>query len=848
MIDSACKGTRVIEIASGIASGVAGRFFADLGADVVRFEQVDRPLAEPAELALRAWARAGKRTVDLGGRDVSLEALTSLLEGADLLISDLGARRWSELFPSPEDLVAANPGLVLLDLTRTGRVGPYADFECPDLVSLALSGYLFMCGLNSREPLRVGIELTELFSGVNAVGGALIALHHARRTGQGQVVEGSTLRTMLGAGMSFPISYAYQGMVRRRAISRMSSLGALVPCSDGHAFVSIFRIATDLLFILLGDERLRDPRFDDFFGREEHQAEMVQIMREAATKKSMREVYELGQELRMQNAMVQSPRQTPTCPQHAIRRFFQPLLLNDGRTIQAPVTPLVPVEARGERLNARGEVLAPGDSVRWKGPAISRDSVASPGRKALEGLKVLELTFAWAGPMMGRVLADHGAQVVKVESRKYVDSAKGVDMADLSFGESGRWTDRSLSYIVANPGKYHLAMELTDAIGREVVLDLVRWADVVIENFTPRVLPNLGLGWELFREVNPSLIMISATGFGHTGPYRNYGAWGWGMECQSGITFHTGYGDDPDPLVLTPTVPDPLSAATGVAAVLAALEERRRTGLGQWIDLSQYECASFATLVDIMRSGESGRDRPRVGNRHAWRAPQGVYPCDGADGWVALALETDDQWRSLCGVIGRIDLAGDATLATHAGRHAHHDRIDEAISAWTRTRTKHAAMRELQAAGVPAGAVLNAKDLSADPHVQAMDYFRAAWGLEIGLRIWPGPGYDMSATPGDVERGTSVFGEDNERVLRDLLGYDAGKVEALLATDAFSTVQDGLQKPEQATLPIPMLLERGSILSWDDQYRSIPGEVARANRRWREARGLLPKRFDGRDD
>jgi crotonobetainyl-CoA:carnitine CoA-transferase CaiB-like acyl-CoA transferase len=342
--------------------------------------------------------------------------------------------------------------------------------------------------------------------------------------------------------------------------------------------------------------------------------------------------------------------------------------------------------------------------------------------------------------------------------------------------------------------------------------------------------------------------MISATGFGHDGPFRNYGAWGWGMECQSGITFHTGYEGDPDPMVLQPTVPDPLSAATGVAAILAALEERRRTGLGQWIDLAQYECATFATLVDILRSGESGQDRPRVGNRHAWRAPQGVYPSDGADDWVAVAVEADDQWRSLCDVIGRIDLAGDEALASHAGRYAQHDRIDEAIAAWTRIRSKRDAMRELQAAGVPAGAVLNAKDLTADPQVKAMDYYRAAWGLEIGLRIWPGPWYDMTATPGDVERGTSVFGEDNERVLRELLGYDAEKVEALLATDAFSTMQDGLQKPDRASLPVEMLLERGAILSWDDEYRSIPAEIAQANRRWRQLHDLPPKRFDGRDD
>lgn len=848
MIDTAYAGTRVIEISSGISAGVAGRFFADLGADVVRFEQLEEPPIDAGDRVVQTWARAGKRTLATGdGRPVSLDVLAPVLEGADLLISDLSARRWSELLPSPEDIVASHPDLVLVDVTRFGRVGPYVDYESPDLVSLALSGYLFMCGLNSREPLRIGVDLVDIVTGVNAVGGAMAALHHARRTGQGQVVDVSTLQTMLGTATSFPISYAYQGTVRRRSASRMSSIGALVPASDGHALVSTFRTMTDVLFVLLEDERLLDDRFNDYFGREEHQAELAQIMGEAASLKTMRELYEFGQELRLQNAMVQSPRQTPSCPQHLTRSFFQPLLLDDGRTVQAPVTPLVPVDGRDDRLNERGETIGLGDPIQWRGAAVPREHVATPARKALEGLKVLELTFAWAGPYVGRILADHGAEVVKVESAKYVDTAKGADLADLSFGDNERWTDRSLAYIVANPGKYHVGMELTDPVGHEVLLDLVRWADVVIENFTPRVLPNLGLSWELFRSVNPSLIMLSATGFGHTGPFHNYGAWGWGMECQSGITFQTGYEGDPDPMMLTPTVPDPLSATTGVAAVLAALEERRRTGEGQWIDLAQYECATFATLVDTLRAGESGRDRPRVGNRHAWRAPQGVYPCDGADAWVAVAVETDDQWRRLCELIGNPDLADDEALGTHAGRYAQHDRIDEAIAEWTQSRTKYEAMNALQGGGVPAGAVLHAKDLPVDPQIQAMEYYRAAWGLEIGLRVWPGPWWGMQATPGDVERGTSVFGEDNSRVLSGILGYDADKVDALLATDAFADAQDGLQKPSDPSVPVETMLERGTILSWDDEYRALPEKIAASNQRWRHDHGLPPKHLDGRD-
>ncbi|MGE0878830.1 MAG: CoA transferase [Acidimicrobiia bacterium] len=845
MISTAYAGTRVVELASGLAAGVVGRVFADLGADVVRVELPERALVDRGEIAAQAWTRARKRTVDRPqGRPFSLGEIEPLLAGADLLISDLTVAHWERLLPSPQSIVDAHPGLVLLDMTRYGRTGPYAHYEAADIVSLASGGYLYMCGLNSREPLRIGVDLIDVVTGVNGSGGAMAGLHHARRTGQGQVVEVSAMRTVLGTATSFPISYSMQGSVRRRSMSRAISIGTLVPCADGHVIINTFRTASEMLFVLLNDDRLLDEKFNDYIGRELAQAELNQIMVEAAAGMTMRELFEQGQDLRMQNAMVQSPLQTPECPQHENRQFFQPLTLEDGRTIAAPVTPLVPISERNSSGNAPGTTVALGDAA-WIGDAVPRGD-AQPTRKALEGLKVLELTFAWAGPFMGRILSDHGAEVVKVESAVYVDTAKGADLADLSFGESGRWTDRSLAYIVANPNKYHVGVELTDPAGKELILDLVRWADVVIENFTPRVLPNLGLGWELFKSVNPSLIMISATGFGHTGPYREYGAWGWGLECMSGVAFQTGYIGDPDPLVFSPTVPDPMSATTGVAVILAALEERRRTGEGQWIDLSQYECATFATLVDIVRAGDAGETRPRVGNRHAWKAPQGVYPSTGNDNWVAVGVETDEQWLALCAALGRDDLAADDALRTHAGRYAAHDRLDEVLGQWTVSRSKHEAMAELQAAGVPAGAVQNSKDLPDDPQLQAMEYFRAAWGQELGLRIWPGPWYAMQTTPGDVERGPSVFAEDTEMVMRELLGYGDDKIAELLASPTFPTVQDGLQKPSAPGLPVETLLERGAILSWDEDYKKIPARVGESNQRWRSANGLAPKRLDGR--
>jgi crotonobetainyl-CoA:carnitine CoA-transferase CaiB-like acyl-CoA transferase len=849
MIDSAYERTRVIEIASGLSAAVTGRLFADLGADVVRVEALEQAPAHPGERAALAWARAAKRTLPApDGRQWGFEDLEPLVAGTDVVITDLSPRRWAESYPSLEAMSDSYPGTVFVDITGFGRVGPYVDYLPGDLVLLALSGYLFTCGLNDREPLRLGVDLVDIATGVNAAGGAMAGLHHARRTGQGQVVEVSALRTMLSMAMSFPTSYSFQGTIRRRSTTGMVSVGIMLRCRDGHALVNTFRTPSEMLYVLLDDERLLDAKFEDYLGREMNQQEMAEIMAEAAARKTMRELFEKGQELRLQNAMVQSPLQTPADPQHGVRRFFRPLVADDGVTIQAPVTPVVPLDARNEHVHRSGETLSSIDAARWRREPIGRHAGAEPSRNVFEDVKVLELTFAWAGPFMGRILADHGAQVVKIESRRYPDTARGADLVDLSFGDNDRWMDRSLAYIIANPAKYHVGMDLTDPASKGVLLDLVRWADVIIENFTPRVLPNLGLGWELFRSVNSSVIMISATGFGQQGPYRDYGAWGWGLECQAGITHQTGYPGDPDPLLFIPTMPDPLSAAAGVAAIIAALEERRRTGKGQWIDLSQYECATFATLIDILRGGETGTDRPRRGNRHAWRAPQGVYPCQGADAWVTVAIETEEQWARLCEVVGRRDLAAEEGLRSHEGRYADHDRLDDAIAAWTRGHTKHQAMHVLQQAGVPSGAVQNAKDLHHDHQVQALEYFRAAWGSELGLRIWPGTWYGMQATPGDIRRGPSTFGEDNERVLRDILGYDPDRVKALLSGEAFSDVADGLQKPAAPGVPVATMLERGTILSWDDDYRLLPEQVARRNQTWRREHGLPDVRLDGRDD
>src|SRR5262245_55556657 len=248
MINVAYAGTHVIEIASGLSAGVSGRFFADLGADVIRFEELGQPPDDAGERAVQTWARANKRVVGARQGMLGLADIEPLLVGADVVITDLSPSRWIASFPPLEAMDKAHPGVVLVDVTRFGQVGPYVDFLAPDLVMLAMSGYLFMCGLNDREPLRLGVDLVDIVTGVNAAGAAMVALHHARRTSQGQVVDVSALRTMLSTAMSFPTSYSFQGTVRRRSLSRMVSTGIVLPCKDGHAFVNTFRTPSDILY------------------------------------------------------------------------------------------------------------------------------------------------------------------------------------------------------------------------------------------------------------------------------------------------------------------------------------------------------------------------------------------------------------------------------------------------------------------------------------------------------------------------------------------------------------------------------------------------------------------------
>ena len=409
-------------------------------------------------------------------------------------------------------------------------------------------------------------------------------------------------------------------------------------------------------------------------------------------------------------------------------------------------------------------------------------------RLPLEGLRVLEITVVWAGPYCGSFLADLGAEVIRVESTKtFVPLTRGaaphptqevIDNLPLYSGgvpdrvPGERPFNRSPMFNSHARNKRSMTVNLLDSGGREIFDRLVAISDVLIENNPTETMEKLGISYESLKTVKDDIIMLRMPAYGSTGPYRDYRAHGVHIEGVVGHTMLRGYEDTDPSYNTTVLMSDAAAGAQGAFAALAALHHRKRTGEGQLVELGQAENV-FPFLgeyyLDYLMNG---RTHGPMGNRHP-RALQNCYPCAGEERWAVITVYDNDQWRALCEIIGAPDLASDAELSDQTARRARQDEIDQRIASWTRTQTPDDAMNILQRAGIPAGGVMNQADAFADPQIQSRRFFQEAYQEDCGTHLYPGPLYKMSATPLSIRRGPVMFGQDNEYVYRELLGYSA---------------------------------------------------------------------------
>jgi crotonobetainyl-CoA:carnitine CoA-transferase CaiB-like acyl-CoA transferase len=401
----------------------------------------------------------------------------------------------------------------------------------------------------------------------------------------------------------------------------------------------------------------------------------------------------------------------------------------------------------------------------------------------LSGVRVLDLTQVYAGPTCTRILADLGAEVIKLEGLKRIDITRNFIIADNN--PQGDYWNHAGYFLWRNAGKKSLTLDWADEEAFEIIRELVPHCDVVAESFTPRVLAARGLGYESLKKLRPDIIMISLSGYGQTGPWRDYSGYGMGLEPASGMSSITGYPGG-EPLRTGISFTDPYSGIVGAAAVLAALHYRRVTGKGQYIDLSEQEAAIPILGYALMDYQLNGRLPERMGNRSLWYAPQGVYRCAGDDNWLALSVRDDAEWAAFCKAAGHPEWAADERFADVVGRFRHHDLLDELISGWTADKDHIEAMHLLQRAGVCAAAVLNPKEVLLDPHLRERGFWDYVEHPDVGRKPVPrqlGALFSAFETKGRhaaCARGPAPkLGEHNREVLQGLLGMTDEEIASL---------------------------------------------------------------------
>ena len=407
--------------------------------------------------------------------------------------------------------------------------------------------------------------------------------------------------------------------------------------------------------------------------------------------------------------------------------------------------------------------------------------------EALKGVRILDFSMFLAGPHATKLLGDMGAQVIKIEAPHHPDALRvnprdiypDSDPGERPWNRSGMINER-------NRSKLGITLDLAAPEGRDIFLDLVSVSDVVLENFRVGVMDRLGVGYDVLKQFNPSVILASLSSQGTTGPESGYRSFGNTLEKLSGLFSLTGYPGEP-PYFNGMAFPDPLSGYMGVALVTAALRHRRRTGESRHLDLSQREMATAVVGEAIMDFTMNGRVREPMVNRHTAQAPHGAYPCDGEDRWVAISVEDDAQWRALCAEMARPGLADDPRFSDAAARWSNHDELDAIIAEWTSPLVNYEVMNRLQARGVPASVVMNAADLMSDPHLESREFFELSDDPEAGPHRYYSRPWKLSKTPGATLYPAPLFAQHNSLIYGELLGIGDDDIARL---DAESITSD----------------------------------------------------------
>jgi crotonobetainyl-CoA:carnitine CoA-transferase CaiB-like acyl-CoA transferase len=832
----------VIELAGSPAGAYAGRLLAACGADVLRLEP---PNGDPWRCVGEQWnglgaeyayLNVGKRTARLRpNTDRGRAQVLELIERGvvDVVIESSAPGSFEPLIEESDA-----PQAVLLRMSPfglgTGAHDVWGEAGPPrsnGFTDDAWSGHLYLNGHPDREPIaRPGLHSC-CQAGAHAVIGGLAALLARPVIGRGQVVDVSHVEALAALHQYTTVMWTQAGYVLGRVGN--SQGGPWHPvgvhrCKDGH--VSLAMPAREMLQPFLEaaglGQVMEDPRFAEDADRAEHREEFDRAIDPWMMAHTAAEIIELGERVRVPIGPVIDALEVLDDPHFRARGFFVPIdgaggplvprgpfLLNreavapsldSSFTGTAPRldemagwsagTPaMAPLGTRVARCRAKREplpapVIGRRDGTRASSPhpgsaASCPDALEARADGPLHGIRVLDLTRVWAGPLATRILGDLGADVIKVEAAwargPATRSARIARLTHL-FPENDagkRPYNRGAAFNKLNRSKRSVTLELGEPEGRRIFEALVERADVVCDNFSPRVMPKLGFDPKRLHEINPGVIAVSMPGFGNSGPYRDRLAYGPLIESTMGLTSALGYRDG-GPHRSGIAWPDPMTALHTAVGTLAMLYGRSQSpeGRGGTVETPMVEAMATMFGDHILAAQLRGAPEPRRGNRHPDRAPQGCYPCLGDDRWVAISVEDDEEWRALCAVAALPDVYVSMSLAE---RQADEGRIDGQLAARTSGRERADLVAELHRAGVTAAPVADARDMVDDPFLEARGFWTDLDHPEVGRRRYPGLPIHLSATPATCRRGAPCLGEHNREVLVEVLGFDDARVDEL---------------------------------------------------------------------
>lgn len=778
---------RVLDLAD--AGGLlTGQILADLGADVVQVvPDADRVVDD----FHRAYLR-GKRLLelDLESAEAAIR-LDALLAGADVLIETLSNGVAARLGLDRVRVAARHPHVIHVSITPFGREGPKRDWAATDLTLAAASGFLFVSGAAGETPVRIAVPQAHAHAGADAAVATLIALRAQAATGRGQHIDVSAQQSftlaLLGRGLDGAV-----GQPRAERTSGSGVVGAvrvrnIYPVRDGFVVMSPGIVPPVAAFMRrlmswvaesgLCDQALVDwdwasvavrmvggaidqaqwQRVDDAIGALLAPLTKLEIMQQAVSRKLLlAPVLHVGELL--------------DSPQLAARGYVARGA--DG----AHLGPFAkfggsPLRLSNESARVRGESMAAWTPrPRPTGPAPA---------KPLAGLKVLDLFWVVAGPGATRMLADYGATVIHVESRNRLDMLRAVP----PYIDGVPDPERTPGFHSTHANKLNLSLDLSTADGRAVLTDLIRWADVVGESFSPGVIDRMGFGYDAVRAINPRIIMVGSSLLGQTGPWRDYAGFGNLAGAVCGFYQLAGF-PDVAPVGSFGPYTDFMGVRYNAIAILAALAHRDRTGAGQYIDMAQAEAALHFLAPAALAYLERGVVPRANGNRDAEMAPHGVYPTLGTDRWIALAIRSNDEWRRLCEYAGLTALATEPALATLPGRQMAADRIDGALRAWTAKHEGGALEADLQARGIAAHVLLDTHELLSDPQLVARECVLRIAHPQFGATAIENSRFTLSAAPAARPATAVSYGSHNAEVLGDILGYTGERIAELKARGA----------------------------------------------------------------